>query len=122
MYRFYASDIFLETGTPKELQVSATINSHFDSPFGQVPMSIRLLVPSRAYELIPVEISLEPSEPLGIYVTVNGLKDQSLAEMTRRGGFLSICGKIWAQSGGIFSHSLQLTSNLTDTFERLANI
>ena len=108
------------------MQIAATISSQREALTGQALMSIKIQVPGGSYELIPVEIVFDPSNPLGIYVTVDGIKNQMLAEMARRGGFLSICGKIWAQSNEaqlrVSNTTMQLGSNLTDPFERLVNI
>lgn len=87
---------------------------------GQSSSSVKLKVPSRAYKFIPVEVTFDPSEPVGMYVNVDGVKDPSLAEMARRGGFLSICGRIWQQSASSAGISNPLRSNLTDIFEQMS--
>ena len=110
---------------PQELQVAASITSSSDVPFGQARTSVKLQIPNKSFNLISAEVVLEASEPHGIYVTVNGVKNPSLAGIVRRGGFLSICGQIWAESDAPPADLIQLKSersNLTDTIERLANI
>jgi hypothetical protein len=114
-----------ETSMPQELQVAASITSNVDHPFGQARTSFKLQIPSKSYNFIPVEVVMEPSESDGIYVTVNGKKNPSLAEMARRGGFLSICGRVWAEfdvDPVLTTQSIQDQTNFAETMGMLTDL